>query len=137
MARTRGEITLNILKAIAEFSGNASDHVLAFLTAGYGASVSRVEWEASKHRKKRERQHAHYLEEKRIYHRYQAMATILKDEGLIEQRSKNGRALLSLTARGHLRLKKLQREIERLVRASLGDAPWVPGAKESKKGKNR
>jgi hypothetical protein len=33
--------------------------------------------------------------------------------------------------------RKLQREIERLVRASLGDAPWVPGTKESKKGKNR
>ena len=33
--------------------------------------------------------------------------------------------------------RKLQREIERLVRASLGEAPWVPGAKESKKGKKR
>jgi hypothetical protein len=31
----------------------------------------------------------------------------------------------------------LQREIDRLVRASLGKAPWVPGAKESKKGKKR
>jgi hypothetical protein len=35
--------------------------------------------------------------------------------------------------------RKLQREIERLVRASLGDAPWVPAAaaKESKKGKKQ
>ena len=33
--------------------------------------------------------------------------------------------------------RKLQREIERLVRASLGDAPWVPGVEESKKGTKR
>ena len=33
--------------------------------------------------------------------------------------------------------RKLRREIERLVRASLGEAPWVPGARESKKGKKR
>jgi hypothetical protein len=33
--------------------------------------------------------------------------------------------------------RKLQREIERLVRASLGEAPWGLGPKESKKGKNR
>jgi hypothetical protein len=31
--------------------------------------------------------------------------------------------------------RKLKREIERLVRASLGDAPWVPATKESKTGK--
>src|SRR6266849_1123111 len=33
--------------------------------------------------------------------------------------------------------RKLQREIERLMRASLGEAPWEPGPKESKKGKKR
>jgi hypothetical protein len=33
--------------------------------------------------------------------------------------------------------RKLQRVIERLVRASLSDAPWVPGTKESKKEKKR
>lgn len=33
--------------------------------------------------------------------------------------------------------RKLQREIERLVRASLDDAPWVPEAKKSHKGKKR
>jgi hypothetical protein len=33
--------------------------------------------------------------------------------------------------------RKSQREIERMVRASLGEAPWVPGAKVSKKGKKR
>ena len=35
------------------------------------------------------------------------------------------------------RFRKLQREIERLVRASLAEAPWVPGAKKSNKGKKR
>ena len=33
--------------------------------------------------------------------------------------------------------RRLQREIDRLVRAALGDAPWLPAAKESKKGGNR
>ena len=33
--------------------------------------------------------------------------------------------------------RKLQWEIERLVRESLTDAPWAPGAKESKKGRKR
>jgi hypothetical protein len=33
--------------------------------------------------------------------------------------------------------RKLQREIERMVRAALGEAPWVPNAKESKRGKKR
>jgi len=33
--------------------------------------------------------------------------------------------------------RKLQRAIEQLLRASLGDAPWVPGTKKSKKGKKR
>ena len=33
--------------------------------------------------------------------------------------------------------RKLQRKLDRLVRESLGEAPWVPAAKESKKGKKR
>ena len=33
--------------------------------------------------------------------------------------------------------RKLQREIERVVRAALGEAPWLPRATESKKGKKR
>ncbi len=33
--------------------------------------------------------------------------------------------------------RKLQREIARLVRTSLREAPWVPRARESKKGKKR
>jgi len=33
--------------------------------------------------------------------------------------------------------RKLQREIERLVRASLAEAPWVPGTKKSNQGKTR
>ncbi len=33
--------------------------------------------------------------------------------------------------------RKLQREIERLVRVALGQAPWVPSAAESKGGKER
>jgi hypothetical protein len=33
--------------------------------------------------------------------------------------------------------RRLQREIERLVRGSLADAPWVAAAKKSKKGMKR
>jgi hypothetical protein len=33
--------------------------------------------------------------------------------------------------------RRLQRDIERLVRRSLADAPWVAAAKESRKGKTR
>jgi hypothetical protein len=33
------------------------------------------------------------------------------------------------------KLRELQRKIERLVRESLTEAPWTPGATESKKGR--
>jgi Family of unknown function (DUF6788) len=33
--------------------------------------------------------------------------------------------------------RKLQKEIERLVRASIAEAPWEPAAKKSRKGKKR
>lgn len=119
----RGKLLLTILNSISEFSGTLSDHVLAFLTAGYGASVSRLEWEAIKHSRNRERANALSEQERKLRHTYQVMIHKLKKDGLIQERMKNGRPMLDLTGIGSIKLRNLKNELDERINIPAYDRP--------------
>lgn len=107
----KGEITLKILEALRDSAMNIVDLADAFLSAGYGASYKRLQFEFSKKQKEREVSADGRRIKQELLNRYYSLLYKLKKDGLIKQ-TKNNKKLL-LTKKGLGKLFFLKKRIAR------------------------
>lgn len=107
----KGKITLSILEKITEVAGDFSDMFEAYLSAGYGASLRRLEYLQDEASDKRLRRKFKLEAEREL--RKKCLKTIykLKQEGFILEKEN----LFKITAKG----KKKRRQLEKYVLGSL------------------
>ncbi len=110
----KGDVTLKILEAIAEFSGDAVDRIEAFLSAGYGASgagqrraLARVHNERVKREFQREK-------EIKLSKRTADFLFRLKRDGLVVEVNKNNKKSFKLTTKGIGKMLELERRQKRI-----------------------
>lgn len=94
----KGDVTLKILSAINDFVGDQGDLFDAFLKAGYGASVGKIDYEFKKAQEDRRQD----LILKKHRRRYSNLVSRLRRDGLIKEKS------VALTGRGLRKLKTLK-----------------------------
>jgi hypothetical protein len=123
----RGELTVKFLELIEEFAGSAADHLVGFLAAGYGASLSKLEYEAQCHRRSRERLRAKQEIERVLRQRYYLMRFYLKTQGFISVSGEGGRKIISKTQRGEFKLRQLKKEA--LNRPAIPTYRLEPGSR--------
>ena len=104
----KGEVTLRLLEIIAEVAGGIEDTFAAFLTAGYGASIGKLKYEARQHARRRMRKKARFEEKAKIRQRYYVMLSHLKTEGLIAEKERKDKFSFLLTRKGEKKMEKLQ-----------------------------
>lgn len=103
----RGDLTIKLLEFAKNFPGYSIDSIEAFLRAGYGASMSKMDFEFNKLRKRREL----IAEERRERDRIYKLLFKLKRDGLIaEITNKDGRRAAKLTASGKRKLEELKKQ---------------------------
>lgn len=103
----KGDITIKLLEHIEDFSGGIADHIVAFLTAGYGASMNRLEFERNKLSRAREWK----KQLRREKDKYYKLLYKLKNDGLVVERKNNDESgLLRLTSAGRRRLLALRKQ---------------------------
>jgi transposase len=113
----KGEITKKIIEIISEVAGNAGDVMKAFLTAGYGASRGRIEYERSKYARRREGGTYRREEERQRKQRYRLMISYLKRDGLIRECKKKGVKVFEVTIKGKKQFARLQKRAEQQLPA--------------------
>lgn len=115
----KGEKTLQILESIGAATIDILDLFAAFLTAGYGASRRKIEYEASKRQKqrwqnqiKKEKECKKKLTEKQQRQRFYEMIYRLKRDGLIKKSMQDDKAFIQLTIKGlkHIEILKDRKE---------------------------
>jgi len=108
----RGEITVKILEAIGSAAVDFGDLLDAVLSAGYGASVSRMDYELSKIKRRRSRIENNISSYQRERQKYYMMLSKLKKEGLVKEAFRQKKKLLTVTDKGREKLKNLKNSIE-------------------------
>lgn len=104
----RGKITMKILERTAETAVDISDLFAVFLTAGYGASYSKLEYLLSKREDERLKRNLDKKLQIKLKQRYQNVLYKLKKDGLIEEKIKNERRFFTITKKGTKRLNFLK-----------------------------
>ncbi|MEK7549297.1 MAG: CRISPR-associated endonuclease Cas2 [Patescibacteria group bacterium] len=116
----KGEKTLEILELISEAAIDMLDLVGVFLSAGYGASYGKIEYELDKQRNQRwerrakrekqiEEQKGKNLLEEKLRQRFYEMIYRLKKDGLVEKiAGGNNKTFLGITPEGKRKLKNLK-----------------------------
>ncbi|MBI4159646.1 CRISPR-associated endonuclease Cas2 [Candidatus Wolfebacteria bacterium] len=99
-----GEVSLRLLEAIAEGLQDTADVFRVILTAGYGASVRKLDNEFRKIQQERDDRRAKQEAERTIQKRYVALLYKLKKDGLVVEKKSEKRRFLFLT---HAGIKKL------------------------------
>ncbi|MDP1706598.1 MAG: CRISPR-associated endonuclease Cas2 [bacterium] len=104
----RGEKTLAILEKIGESISDSSNLFAAFLSAGYGASLKKIEFEYDKRQAKKSLDNPinHSLAD---LHRYNALIHYLKKDGLIKKT--DAKKYFQLTVKGNQKLKFLRKAV--------------------------
>lgn len=110
----KGGITLKILEAIAEFSGDAIDHIEAFLSAGYGASIAGQRHALARIHSARAEREFQKEKEIKLSKRTTDFLFRLKRDKLIIETTKNGRKTFKLTKEGISKLLELGRRQKRI-----------------------
>jgi len=92
----KGDKVLKILEIITDVGGEISEVLEAVLTAGYGASVKKIEYRKSEIKKEK------YKKEEREKRRkkFNDLIYLLKKDGLIRKEKKVGKKILFLTKKG-------------------------------------
>ncbi len=118
----RGELVFTFLNLLGEVTASAEDHIAGYLNAGYGASFKKLEFEAQKHRRQRERREAMHEKEKVLRQRYFVMRGYLMREGFVVVKNGN----IGLTQQGVSRLRSLQEDSS--SRLSMPGYTILPGS---------
>ena len=111
----RGEFTLKILETVAETAGNVGDGLGAFLSAGYGASLGTLEYEARRHRRIRASRAVVREAEAKMRQRYYMMLYQMRKQGLIIEEKHRRKAILFLTVKGKKKMRELRENLRRCL----------------------
>ena len=101
----RGDITIKILEAVADTAEGIGDFIDVFLSAGYGASMGKFNYELSK----RERNKENAALRRRMLQRYYSLLRHLEEQGLIERKKKSDNILIRITREGRKKLFALKK----------------------------
>ncbi len=97
--------TAFILEKLGEATLEASAMFLAFISAGYGASYSKLEYQKGKI--KREIEDLISKLDKKTKARYSKLIYKLKKEGLVKEKNQNKKKFFAITAKGREKLRYL------------------------------
>jgi DNA-binding transcriptional regulator PaaX len=103
----KGDITLSILNALKDGAGDFEDIVVAYLNAGYGASVSKLRYEKRKAEEARMKRVQKRAQELELRKKCSRMVYYLKKSGLISQ----NRKFFNTTDRGKKKLDELREKM--------------------------
>lgn len=104
---------MKVLEVLGDMTINSFDFFNAFLNAGYGASIGRMEHETYKIKDDR----AGRKKEAEIKQKYYNLLYKLKEDGLIKVEARNKTNFFSITGKGKEKLEKLKLDnIKRLPR---------------------
>ncbi len=109
----KGKFLLKFLEKVGESTLASGDLFAAFLAAGYGASLSRLEYEFSKIQNAREREKAKLEIKRSRRQRYRNFVQYLKTDELVEEKIEGKKKIFTLTFRGHRRLQELKKRARR------------------------
>lgn len=107
----KGEYALKILEKLSETVAGAGDLFEAFLSAGYGSSASKMEYELYRAKKRRRLMDEEQKKYTHLRHRYHNILNWLKCDGLIIERRLGNKKLFNLTTRGNKKLVSLKERI--------------------------
>lgn len=103
----KGSILLKVLETIKDFSAYNADLFEAFLKAGYGASMRKMDFEFNKLQKQRRE----YEIEKEQKKKYYDLLYRLRKDNLIEEKINSTQKFFILTEKGIKKLKELKEGI--------------------------
>lgn len=103
----KGSILLKVLETIKNFSAHNADLFEAFLKAGYGASMGKMDFEFNKLQKQRRK----YEIEKEQKKKYYDLLYRLRKDNLIEEKINSTQKFFILTEKGIKKLNKLKESI--------------------------
>ena len=113
----KGEVTLKILERVKDAALGLTDLIDVLLSAGYGASLGKFEYEQSMRQRSRaqreamrERRQDKREQEKKLRQRLHSMFYKLERDGLLKRTDENGKPLLNLTTKGERALELLKKE---------------------------
>ena len=104
----KGDILFKILETIGGLTVGMVDLFDVFLSAGYGASYGKLQYELSKKRGERERKSLEREIQKEAKQKYYNLIYKLKTSGLIEENKKDNKKLFILTKKGKEKLFSLK-----------------------------
>jgi CRISPR/Cas system-associated endoribonuclease Cas2 len=104
----RGEITLKILEFIENLAVGTADLLDAILSAGYGASYSKIQYELSKRQRERYNKEIKREIRRRRRQKYHKIIYKLKRDGLIKEKFGNNKKFLIITKKGRDKLSSLK-----------------------------
>lgn len=108
--KMKGDITLKILEAAGELAINLFDLPAAIISAGYGASQGKIEYEMGEIKARRAVQNFREKEDRILQRRFSKMLTKLERDGLISKSKAKNRNenIFRLTAKGKGKIEELR-----------------------------
>jgi len=100
----KGKVILSVLEKLAEAATEGSALFEAILTAGYGASMGKLDYKISLIKMERSKKRAQAELEWRSRRTYNSLLYKLKRDGFMESNNKNGKKFFSITPRGKKKL---------------------------------
>ncbi len=104
----KGDFALAVLEAIGNAAVNAADLIDVFLSAGYGASYRKLDYELRKKQAERVKNKLRREETARLMNRYRNTIAWLKEDGFIKEAKRDGGKTFSLTSKGQIKMAQLK-----------------------------
>src|SRR3989344_4787607 len=108
----KGTVTLKILEDVAETTRSVGDLIGTLLEAGYGASISKLQYVQSKREQRRARGQRITTEENKGKQRYYSLLYQLKKDGLLIEAVSSRGNFLRMTRKGESRLSALRTRLK-------------------------
>jgi len=125
----KGDILLRVLETIGDLTVSMADLLIVFVSAGYGASYSKLQYELSKRQMERERKSLEKGIQKETKQKYYNLIYKLKTSGLIAEKKKDNKKLFILTKKGKKKLFSLREKNQK----RLPDISYLRLKEESNK----
>ncbi|MDP3015363.1 MAG: CRISPR-associated endonuclease Cas2 [bacterium] len=109
----KGDVSVKILEVIGDFAGTATDFFDVVLSASYGASYGKLQYEISKRQNQRIGKSMERNLKRQAKQRYYNMVYYLKKDGLIGEEQKNNKRFFILTKKGKEKLAYLKEQNKR------------------------
>jgi CRISPR/Cas system-associated endoribonuclease Cas2 len=125
----KGDILLRVLETIGDLTVSMADLLNVFLSAGYGASYSKLQYELSKKQMESERKSLEKRIQRETKQKYYNLIYKLKTSGLIAGKKKDNKKFFILTKKGKKKLFSLREKNQK----RLPDISYLRPKEESNK----